>query len=32
MSALSRFEAGMIGFMCGLTVAAIIVQFIGGAL
>ncbi len=29
---LSRFDAGFIGFALGITLAAVIVQFVGGAL
>lgn len=32
MIRVTRFDAALMGFMCGLTVAAVIVQFIGGAL
>lgn len=32
MSRLSRFDVGFIGFALGITLAAVIVQFVGGAL
>lgn len=32
MNRISRFDAGFIGFALGITLAAVIVQFVGGAL